>query len=394
MSEVLWHWSGQAIAILVGAFTLWALFADRAKGRKRCRKCWYDLASLGDVPITCPECGKAHTKPKHLKRTRRRRRLALVGFLVMLVGGYGIWVTPRVIDRGWYGAVPTTGLILAAPWLPRAPLPTNTKGQNLSDSYYQFLLRYQEIDRVMSDNPQSLAEELEIRWNDYSGHWTTHEPLVPDYMKRIGIRWWSLCGAIGDLGMLPSDPSHYSFGNERSIPSILTADEFGYGNLPEKQARTVAGALLLAQQPPVWKISNESYTVDPGAIADSLHFPSKSKITATLLVPSIDHDPKELQLNSTSSFVGGYSKESFAFSDPDSIVVIQYDIQLQSRKDIIRHVITYEIVPWSGPDFHSGDRQWGQAVPRLLNGAIIVPEQKPQRHFQAHVNRHFITNEG
>ncbi len=116
MPDYAWHWSGYALAILASLFILWSLFADRARGRKRCRKCWYDLASLGEVPTTCPECGKAHAKPKHLIRTRRRYRRAIIG-LVFLIASYGLWTTPRVIAGGWYGAVPTTGLVLTAPWL-------------------------------------------------------------------------------------------------------------------------------------------------------------------------------------------------------------------------------------------------------------------------------------
>ena len=53
MPDFAWHWSGYVLAILAGFFVFRALFADRAKGRKRCRKCWYDITSLGEAPITC-----------------------------------------------------------------------------------------------------------------------------------------------------------------------------------------------------------------------------------------------------------------------------------------------------------------------------------------------------
>lgn len=120
MPGALWHWSGHAIAIVAGYFLLRSLFKDRAKGRKRCRNCWYDLTSHGDIPITCPECGKAHTKPRHLRRTRRRKGRAFVWLLVMIVGGYGLWVVPRVQSEGRHGFVPD---FLLAYYVPHIRLP-------------------------------------------------------------------------------------------------------------------------------------------------------------------------------------------------------------------------------------------------------------------------------
>lgn len=110
---------------------LWALFRDRARGRLRCPKCWYDLsgASAGAGGYRCPECGRVTKREKKLKRTHRKWwGVALA--LVLVIGGYGVWTTPRVVARGWVGAVPTTVLIGALPWLDAQPLlePPSTEG--------------------------------------------------------------------------------------------------------------------------------------------------------------------------------------------------------------------------------------------------------------------------
>lgn len=122
MSEWIWHWSGYAVALVALVGVVWALAWDRPRGRKRCRRCWYDLSGAGggasDVPIDCPECGRAHSKPRHLTRTRRRWLWAVVLGLVMVVGGYGLWVVPRVQDEGGVGTVPSTVMVLAAPVVP------------------------------------------------------------------------------------------------------------------------------------------------------------------------------------------------------------------------------------------------------------------------------------
>ena len=116
MPEWIWHWSGYAVALAAFVGVVWALFWDRSRGRKRCRRCWYDMAGAPtetqDLPAACPECGRAHSKPKHLTRTRRRWVRAIVLGLVMVVGGYGLWVVPRVIEEGRPGLVPDAAL----PW--------------------------------------------------------------------------------------------------------------------------------------------------------------------------------------------------------------------------------------------------------------------------------------
>ena len=111
----IWHWSGYAVALLAFVGVVWALFWDRPRGRKRCRRCWYDLSGAGDLPADCPECGRAHAKPRHLTRTRRRWLRAAVLGLVMVIGGYGLWVVPRVQDEGKRGVVPTSLMVSVAP---------------------------------------------------------------------------------------------------------------------------------------------------------------------------------------------------------------------------------------------------------------------------------------
>lgn len=161
MPDWAFHWAGYLIAIVAGLLLLLALFRDRAKGRSRCRKCWYDLSDLGDAPTTCPECGKAHTKPRHLRKTRRHKRLAFVWLLVMVVGGYGMWVLPRVNERGWYGAVPTISMLLAAPWI---------------------------NDRWVYTSPERVKVRDELRERLYQGQG------LPDWLSWCTGKYWSLSG--------------------------------------------------------------------------------------------------------------------------------------------------------------------------------------------------------
>ena len=120
-----WLWSrlGWGLLALGVGVLVWALWWDRAgwRGRAvlRCRKCWYDLAGVGerataDAPVVCPECGKGHRSRRAMRRTRRRWKWVVCAAMVF-VAAHAAWSAPGIQKRGWGAAVP--GVVLVA-WMP------------------------------------------------------------------------------------------------------------------------------------------------------------------------------------------------------------------------------------------------------------------------------------
>jgi HEAT repeat protein len=104
-----WIWIFRFLCVtlsLAAAFLLYrALFHDRSRGRRRCPRCWYDVA--GVQGLTCPECGRAARAERSFFRTRRHWRRAAAALLVA-VCAYGAGLAPRAIRSGsWWSAVPT-----------------------------------------------------------------------------------------------------------------------------------------------------------------------------------------------------------------------------------------------------------------------------------------------
>ena len=95
-------------ALLAIAWLAWALFRDRARGRRRCSKCWYDMS--GTEGLRCPECGREAKREKTLFKTRRHWRLAMVALFPILMSLY-LAMLPRIREHGWQAALPTTALI-------------------------------------------------------------------------------------------------------------------------------------------------------------------------------------------------------------------------------------------------------------------------------------------
>ncbi|MEX0654075.1 MAG: hypothetical protein WD534_12025 [Phycisphaeraceae bacterium] len=90
MSDLLpWYapytgWALMGLLAMAGLAMIWrGLLGDRSHGRARCPQCWYDRRGTAD-DAPCPECGHTPRKPKHLYRTRRRWRWALVGLVIAL----------------------------------------------------------------------------------------------------------------------------------------------------------------------------------------------------------------------------------------------------------------------------------------------------------------------
>ena len=100
------------LALIALAVFVWALFWDRARGRKRCPKCWYDMsgASPDDAgTFMCPECGNVAGTERQLGKTRRYWWVAAAGAFVAASTYIGPRLLP-VYERGWIALAPTWAL--------------------------------------------------------------------------------------------------------------------------------------------------------------------------------------------------------------------------------------------------------------------------------------------
>lgn len=104
--------------ILFGVFlVIWALVGDRARGRKRCPKCWYDMS--GAVGFQCPECGRRVKHERGFGRSKRPRWAFVVAICMFIVSGYGFVINKQVTEHEeWLAAVPTWVLMTGWEWLP------------------------------------------------------------------------------------------------------------------------------------------------------------------------------------------------------------------------------------------------------------------------------------
>lgn len=116
--ELDWLWSLARWTLLAAgvALILYALFWDRARGRKRCPKCWYDMAG---VPFTtdesgatwvCPECGNVAKTKGALTKVRRRWKLIALS-LALIGASHTVYLWRHVKSRGWPAAVPDVLLV-------------------------------------------------------------------------------------------------------------------------------------------------------------------------------------------------------------------------------------------------------------------------------------------
>lgn len=109
--ERVWTIGGWTLLAIAVGMLVCAVFWDRARGRSRCPKCWYDMT--GSTGLRCPECGCEARSERFLHRTRRNWKLALSA-IPFLAGGYTLHHWSAIQRGAWPELVPTTALILLA----------------------------------------------------------------------------------------------------------------------------------------------------------------------------------------------------------------------------------------------------------------------------------------
>lgn len=100
---------GVGMVLFAGFLVVWAGIGDRARGRKRCPHCWYDMSDSEGRP--CPECGRATTHEKQLSRTRHPRWAFIVAVLFFISGSIGIGFNGKLRNQGFAGFVPSSLLL-------------------------------------------------------------------------------------------------------------------------------------------------------------------------------------------------------------------------------------------------------------------------------------------
>jgi hypothetical protein len=125
---------GSAIALTALAGIAWCIAGDRARGRRRCPRCWHDLSAT--TGMTCGECGFVARRDADLMRTRRR--IGLAASLSACLFAAAIAVRLQHSGESLWSLVPARAPVALLPHLPPAGAPPAP--QDLADSLKAMLL--------------------------------------------------------------------------------------------------------------------------------------------------------------------------------------------------------------------------------------------------------------
>ncbi len=112
--------AGAVIAALALAAIGWCIAGDRARGRRRCPKCWHDLSATPG--LTCSECGFTAHGEAALHRTRRRVGLAAALSLGLFTAA--LVVRLQVSGESVWSLLPARVPIALLPHLPPRTAPS------------------------------------------------------------------------------------------------------------------------------------------------------------------------------------------------------------------------------------------------------------------------------
>lgn len=167
---------GGSMSLFAAFLVIWATVGDRARGRIRCPKCWYDMSAA--VGLQCPECGHEAKDPTAFSKSRRPRWAYVVAAMLLIPGGYGIAVSRDVSEYGPLGLVPTWALM--AGW---EVLPDEWIGVNMGPSVDGSLRERFEDDQISRSRMRRFGYRLCV-------------PLVDDLGARSDLKRLNLINTL------------------------------------------------------------------------------------------------------------------------------------------------------------------------------------------------------
>jgi hypothetical protein len=177
----LYHALGWTLAAAGLLLLLWSLFWDRSRGRRRCPKCWYDMAGLPG--LKCPECGREARRERLFHRTRRRPKAAILA-VVLILGAAAIPVV-AFFSRGW-SAMPTT-LVIATLELKGWPRTNMGAGPGYAN---EIAKRQENLSGWQRD---FVMRRMARYWAfDYRKEWPADVPFA----IRLADEWWYADGGV------------------------------------------------------------------------------------------------------------------------------------------------------------------------------------------------------
>jgi len=141
------YWLVWVLGVLVVGLgvtlTWWGLFGDRARGRRRCPRCWHDLSHTPGM--TCSECGYTARREPVLFRGRRRLVPAVLGAVAASVAA--TWCIEQVQHEGFISVLRTRMILLSLPMVGGAhegltdELSSRIGRRKLADGHYRSLIK-------------------------------------------------------------------------------------------------------------------------------------------------------------------------------------------------------------------------------------------------------------
>ena len=170
---------GGVIALSLTLYATWALFGDRARGRRRCPKCGHPF---GDLPgLRCPECGFESRTDRDLLKTRRHWARAATALALLFVSAFII--RAQASPGGWISILPGQPLVWSialdgrnGPGKVTRELKRRLLAEELSESTANALL-----DRVVDGDSSSPpgSDAWELRYGQLATAWRDRV-LQPD----------------------------------------------------------------------------------------------------------------------------------------------------------------------------------------------------------------------